>query len=93
MRVFFKHAVKNSFPELEQRIRFLNKFYQCHVAGKMPQKVRKLVTAGPKDSGKTSGASIFHRLIPAQAVPAITKEQQFSAAMINETTQIVMVDE
>ncbi len=44
---FFKHGVKNSFPELEQRILFLNIFYQCLVAGKMPQKFEIILfTAG-----------------------------------------------
>ena len=44
----------NSFPEDEIRANFLNKFYQCLLAGRMPYKVKKLVVYGPKDSGKTS---------------------------------------
>ena len=90
---FFKIGIENSFPDLEQRVRFLNKLYQCLIADKMPQKVRKLVAAGPKDSGKTSWAAIFHRLVPAEAIATTTKERQFSAAMINKTTQLVIIDE
>ena len=78
---------------LEQHVRFLNKLYQFLVASKMPQKVRKLVDAGPKDSSKTFWAAIFHRLVPAEAITTITKEQQFSVAMMNETTQLVTIDE
>ena len=58
----------------------------------MPQKVRKLV-AGPKDSGKTSWASIFHRIVPPGYIASITNEQQFSASMITNDTQLVFVDE
>ena len=90
---YFKDGILHSFPDDVIRSRFLNKFYQCLVAGKMPQKTRKLVTSGPKDSGKTSWAAIFHRLIPANAVATITKENQFSASMVDENTQIVIIDE
>ena len=83
----------NSFPNIKTRVNFLNKFYQCLMASKMPHKVRKLVVAGPKDSGKTSWASIFHRLIPAGNIASITSERQFSGAMIKEDTQLVFVDE
>ena len=90
---YFKEGILNSFPDLEERINFLNKFYQCLVVGKMPQKVRKLVVVGPRDSGKTSWSAIFHRIIPAQRIATITKENQFSAAMMDEFTQIVLIDE
>ena len=70
---YFKHAILNSFPELNERVNFLNKFYQCLIPGRMPQKVRKLVVTGPRDSGKTSWAAVFHRLIPAHCVATITK--------------------
>ena len=58
----------------------------------MPHKIRKLVVAGPKDSGKTSRASIFHRIIQ-DKIASITGEGQFSAAMINKATQLVLIDE
>jgi hypothetical protein len=54
------------------------------MASKMPHKVRKLVVEGPKDSGKTSWASIFHRVIPQGKIASITGEGQFSAAMTTE---------
>jgi hypothetical protein len=63
------------------------------MASKMPHKVRKLVAEGPKDSGKTLWASIFHCVIPQGKIASITGEQQFSAAMITEDTQLVVVDE
>ena len=90
---YFKEGILNSFADLEERINFLNKFYQCLVVGKMPQKVRKLVVVGPRDSGKTSWSAIFHRIIPAQRIATITKENQFSAAMMDEFTQIALIDE
>ena len=90
---YFEDAIINSFPDHVERVNFLNKFYQCLVAGKTPLKVRKLVVAGPRDSGKTSWSAIFHRVIPAQYIATITKERQFSAAMMNEFTQLVIIDE
>ena len=59
----------------------------------MPHKVKKLVVAGPKDSEKTSWSNILHRIIPSSAIASLTKEKQFSAAMITNEIQLVIVDE
>jgi hypothetical protein len=90
---YFREGVYNSFPDEEVRLKFLNKFYQCLLAHKMPQKTRKLVVSGPRDSGKTSWAYVFHRIIPPQYIASVTNERQFSASMINDDTQLVMIDE
>ena len=60
----FKDRVLNSFPDLEVRIKFLNKFYQCLLAHRMEQKVRKLVVHGSKDSRKSSWVHILMGVIP-----------------------------
>ena len=52
--LFFREGILNSFPEESVCERFMNKFYECLMAGRMPHKIRKLVLCGPKDSGKTS---------------------------------------
>ena len=83
----------NSFPEDEIRANFLNKSYQCLLAGRIPHKVRKLVVYGPKDSGKTSWFQVFLGIIPIQYVASITQENQFSTSMIKQHTQIVFLDE
>ena len=88
---YFCESVYNLFPHEEVCLNFLNKFYQCLLAHKIPQKTRKLVVAGPQDSGKTSWAYIFHRIIPSQYIASITNKRQFSASMINDT-QLVMID-
>ena len=90
---YFKQGILNSFPEEAKRVNFLNKFYQCLLANKMPQKTRKLVVAGPRDSGKTSWANVFHRIVPPECIASVTNEGQFSAAMITQTTQLVIIDE
>ena len=59
----------------------------------MPHNVRKLVVVGPKDSGKTSWSNVFQRLIPSGCIASVTNEGQFSAAMITNDTQLVIVDE
>ena len=78
----------NTFPEDEIRANFLNKFYQCLLAGRMPHKVRKLVVYGAKDSGKISWFQVFLGIIPIQYVGSITQERQFSTSMIEQDTQI-----
>ncbi len=88
----FKEAILNSFPNLDERVNMLNKFYQCLVADRMPQKIRKLVLVGPRDSGKTSWAAIFRRIIPPDKIASISYDNQFSAT-IDDETQIVIIDE
>ena len=89
----FRYAIVNSFEDPVTRVNFLNKFYQCLLASRMPHKVRKLVVVGPRDSGKTSWANVFHRVVPSEFIASITNERQFSAAMIKDDTQLVIVDE
>ena len=89
----FKQGILNSFFDPEARVNFLNKFYQCLMAGKMPRKVLKLVSHGPKDSGKTSGINVLLGIIPMTDVASITQERWFAAAMIEEHTQLVVLDE
>jgi hypothetical protein len=90
---YFRDAILNSFEDPTVRVNFLNKFYQCLIPSGMPQKVRKLVVAGPKDSGKTCWASVFHRIIPAESIASITNERQFSASMVTDDTQLSIVDD
>ena len=59
----------------------------------MPHEIQKLVVLGPKDSGKTSWFNVFLDLIPMKCIASITNEKQFSAAMINDETQLVFLDE
>eukprot|EP00112_Aurelia_sp_Birch-Aquarium-sp1_P010315 Seg2209.2 transcript_id=Seg2209.2/GoldUCD/mRNA.D3Y31 product="hypothetical protein" protein_id=Seg2209.2/GoldUCD/D3Y31 len=90
---YFEESIRNSFPGENERVRFLNKFYQCFMAGKIPQKIRKLVVCGPKDSGKTTWALAFFGIIPRRYIAWITAENQFTCAMLNEDTQLVFLDE
>ena len=91
--LYFKEGILNSFPEEELRARFLNKFYECLMAGKMPHKTRKLVLCGPKDSGKTSCVQVLLGVIPLRNVATITQEKPFSAAMMGENIEIFFLDE
>ena len=90
--LYFKEGILNSFPEEELRARFLNKFYECLIGGKMPHKTRKLVLCGPKVSGK-SWVQVLLGVIPLRNVATITQEKQFSAAMMGEDTELVFLDE
>ena len=91
--LYFREGILNSFPAESVRVRFMNKFYECLMAGRMPDKIRKLLLCGPKDSGKTSWVQVLFGIIPLTKVAAITQEKQFSAAMMNEHTELLFLDE
>lgn len=57
--------------------------WTCLARRRMPLKVRKLVVSGPMNSSKTSWACL-HRIIASDRIASITREKQFSAAMIDE---------
>ena len=90
---YFQESIFNSFPDKQERVNFLNKFYQCLMAGRMPHKCPKLVVAGPKDSGKTTWLSVLTGVISPRYIATVTKEKQFSMQMISEDTQLVFIDE
>ena len=83
----FAEGIDNSFPDLEERVKVLNNLYQCLVAYRMPEKVRKLVFLGPKNSGKTSWSAIFRRIMPVDKIVSVTTGGQFSAGMIRNETE------
>ena len=90
---YFRESVINSFEDPKERVNFLNKFLQCLMCGRIPEKVKMLVVMGPKYSGKTTWASVFLGIIGRKFIGSITQENQFSCAMINEDTQISFLDE
>ena len=49
----------NSFPEPEIRVNFLNKFYQCLMAGRMPHKVKNWLYMGQRIQEKQAGLTFF----------------------------------
>ena len=59
----------------------------------MPHKFRKLVVHRPKDSGKTRWINVLLGIIPMTDVASIIQERQFAAAMNEEHTQLVVLDE
>ena len=91
--LYFQQSIENSFPNLSTKINFLNKYYQCLTVNKFPHKCPKLVIAGPRDSGKSTWASVFLSIVPFHYIASITKERTFSTAMINLDIQLVFLDE
>ena len=51
------------------------------------------MVCGPKDSGKTTWASVFLAVIDRTYITSLTKEKTFSPMMINEDNQLVFLDE
>ena len=90
---YFAASVINSFPTIEVRAPFLNKFYQCLLYGQLPHKITKLVVCGDSDSGKSSWARIFFGLIPQTKIASITKEKTFGLSMLMDDTELVFIDE
>ena len=89
---YFKDGVLNSFPDMPGRMKFLNKFYQCLMAHRMPHKTRKLVVYAPKDSGKMGWFHVFLGVIPMKFIASITSEKQFAALMITNDSQLIFLD-
>ena len=90
---YFKSSVLNSFPHPTQHTRFLNKWYQLLLHQRMPQKVRKLCTWGPRDSGKTTWIEPLRAIVPLRFFGSLTKESTFGTSMIDEHTQVTFIDE
>lgn len=90
---YFATSIENSFPEIDEKVEFLNKLYQCLLCNQLQHKVRKLVVVGAPDSGKSSWANIFFGLIPRSSIAVLTKEQNFGASMINAGTELLYIDE
>jgi len=89
----FATSIVNSFPETFDRINFLNKLYQVCLYKQLPIKTKKLVACGPSDSGKTSWAQLFFGLFGEHKVASIAKEKAFALSMIQETTEVIFIDE
>ena len=75
---YFEQDIHNSFPDLDARINFLNKFH-CLCGSKTPHKIRKLVLIGPCDSGKTVWGNVLCQIIPDDHIASVTNEGQFSS--------------
>ena len=90
---YFQHSILNSFPDPRARARFLNKWLQLFLHGRMVHKVRKLMVCGPKDSGKSTWIEPVKGVIPEGCYASITKEGKFSTSMITDETQLTFVDE
>ena len=63
------------------------------MVGQLPLKTRNLLAVGPKDSGKSSWASVFMGLTHEEKRASISKEKVFSFSMIDDDTQLVFIDE
>ena len=90
---YFMSSILNSFPEDQVRARFLNKLFQLLLTFSLPQKVRRLVTCGAKDSGKTTWLSVILGIIPQKHLASITKEGKFATSAIEEDTMLVFLEE
>ena len=90
---FFASSIINSFPDLQLRTNFLNKFYQCLLYGQLPIKAKKLVVVGEHDSGKTSWVQVLFGVTPQKRIATISKEKTFGTSMIDDETHLIFVDE
>jgi len=89
----FAKSIMNSFPDDKRRIQFINKFYQCLLYQQLPQKTKKLVACGSRNSGKTSWSQVFFGLLGENKIATVSKEKQFALAMVDEATELLLIDE
>ena len=90
---YFSQSLVNSFPDLVERVRFCNKFYQCFLCWQLPHKTTKLVVVGDRNSGKTSWSRVFFGLMPKEKIAILTKEEHFGTSMITDDTELLWIDE
>uniref|UniRef100_A0A7M5XD39 Uncharacterized protein n=3 Tax=Clytia hemisphaerica TaxID=252671 RepID=A0A7M5XD39_9CNID len=90
---FFAESVNNSFPELREKVQFLNRMYQCMLCHQFPHKVPRLTTVGDNNSGKTSWGNVLFGLIHPSKIAVLSKEKNFGASMITERTELLFIDE
>lgn len=90
---YFTTSLINSFPNLKDRVRFCNKFYQCLLWGQLQHKTRKLVVVGAKDSGKTSWVRVFMGLMDKEKIAVLSKEEHFGTSMVEDDTELLWIDE
>ena len=92
----FIKGVENSFGNPLIRKKFYKKYYQLLMHRQFPHKETKMCLVGPPDSGKTSwfshskGSCLQSTL---KYIAGVMNDGRFSAAMITDNTQIVMMDE
>ena len=90
---YFSESIEHCFPDITERVRFCNKFYQCFLCWQLPHKIKKLVVVGEKNSGKTSWSKVFFGLMPKEKIAVLSKEKNFGSSMIENDTELLWVDE
>ena len=89
----FITTIKNSFPDTNERLLFLTKWYHLALAHRHVMKLKKLMVVGKKNCGKTTLVNPLLNLIDEEKVASLTKEAKFATSMITADTQLVFVDE
>ena len=89
----FINTIKNSFPNNDERLLFLTKWYHLALAHRHVMKLKKLLVVGKKNCGKTTLVNPLLNLIDEEKVASLTKEAKFATSMITADTQLVFVDE
>ena len=89
----FIDSLENSFPGVDICRNFLRKYYQLFLHKKFPTKTKKLCATGEINSGKSTWFSLFIGIIPTDCIAGITCEKQFAGHLINENTEVVIMDE
>ncbi|XP_065066524.1 uncharacterized protein LOC135692361 [Rhopilema esculentum] len=89
----FIDSLQNSFPEHDVLQRFLQKWYQLALKDCFPQKAKKLCCVGEADSGKTSWFAPYEGIISREKLASVTRDRHFSASMLSDDTECLIVDE
>lgn len=89
----FETSIKNSFPDVADRVNFVNKLYQVLLYGQFPHKIPKLVVCGETNSGKTSWAKLFYGLLRPSKIASVTREKTFGLSQVENDTEVIFIDE
>ena len=88
----FVESLENSFSE-DEMVKFVNQFYIGLMSNGQEFKVKKCCTVGERNSGKTTWGAIYKGIMPSNRVASVSREGTFAMSMLNEDTQICIMDE
>ena len=90
---YFESSIMECFPDMMNRVNFLNKFYQCFLYDQLPHKAPKLVVVGKSNSGKSSWANVFFGVLNKTKIASVSKEKNFNFSMVKKGTELIFIDE
>lgn len=89
----FISGLDQNFPDERVKKAFIKQLYQLLIKDGFPFKHKKICLVGPSNSGKSSWFSVIQGIIAHTDVATLTREGKFCMHLINDDTQVVLMEE